>query len=75
MKKFSFTLGNISLLPAEEGLVNIVNERLQASAQRHDKRLKPAYVIEVKTVQVGGKTVRRAARVDKDPVEIPLASV
>lgn len=72
-KKFSFTLGNGSLLPQEESLVSIVNEKLKASANRHNKRLKPASMIAVKTVNVEGKTVRRAAPVDKDPVEIPLA--
>lgn len=70
---FSFSLGNMSLLPEEESLVASVNAKLKASALRHGKRLKPASVIAVKTVTVGSKTVRRAAPVNQDPVDIPLA--
>lgn len=73
-KTFSFSLGNTGLLPSEEGLVQLVNEKLQASAKRHHKHLKPAYELKVKTFKIGDKTVRRAARGDSEPVVIPLAS-
>jgi len=71
---FSFSLGNAALLPSEEGLVQLVNSKLQASAERHRKHLKPAYELKVETFRVGDNTVRRAARIDGELVAIPLAS-
>lgn len=73
-KTFTFNLGNRGLLPEEAGLVDSFNKTLQQSAERNGKRLKASSLITVKIVQVGGKPVRRAASVDHDPIELPLAS-
>lgn len=72
-KKLDFNLGNASLSPAELGIVAHVNERLQASAQRHGITLAPDALLEVHPVDAGGTTLYRVARQGRLPVDIPRA--
>lgn len=72
--KLNFKLGNRGLLPEEEGVVDVVNATLRASAQRHGKKLKSSSIYTVRIVTPGLKPVLRATATGEEPVEWPLAA-
>lgn len=72
--KLTLNHGNRGLLPSEVGVVDIVNDKLRRSAERHGKKLKPASVFVVQSVDTQGSKVQRAAAGDSEP-ELPLTRI
>jgi hypothetical protein len=71
---FTFKIGNRGLLQEEMGLVELVNESLRASAQKHGMVLKPGILAVKYEREHNGKMVRRVSAEGKEPVEVPLAA-